>query len=188
MFHKKEVKQRKPQSNQNQRGKNRTRRRLRGFLIVFPISVLSLVLKILHDQNVFGEGHEVATTSDERPRTSAEPEHLKTDQPSGPDVVYMRTHTQTRPVWDCHRTAYTLRWLFWGSMGRHISHIWQSQTCRVWDRVQVPPYETDVRGLAGPQQASTLLWKYFHEHSLTSVRPIEMDPPKNHPRYLTESH
>ncbi|CAK8994420.1 unnamed protein product [Durusdinium trenchii] len=32
------------------------------FLIVFPISVLSLVLKILHDQNVFGEGHEDVVT------------------------------------------------------------------------------------------------------------------------------
>ena len=39
------------------------------------------------------------------------------------------SYPQTRPVWDCHRTADQARGGFRGSM-----YIWQSQTDRVWDR------------------------------------------------------
>ena len=71
------------------------------------------------------DGSRVSTGLDGRTVRSPEPRKEKTWNLS--QVVKFH-HTQTRRVWDCHRTADQLGCFFWGVQCRHIFHAWS-----VWD-------------------------------------------------------
>ena len=84
-----------------------------GFLIVFPISVLALVLKILHIEEVFGVGKEDHARTKTRFRAFCARVPTLTQHTHTHTYIHKQTHARIHANWFCGWTKSCTTWNPW---------------------------------------------------------------------------